>query len=259
MVFRQRTHRALQTALITVALAATAHAARACGTVSLGEGRVAAIADSRTLKLEDGRLIKLSGIESGASVDTVKAALRDLAQGRPVTLKGAKTDPDRYGRLQAFVSVSGSETPIQYALLERGLVLVGGRIGDRACAQALLGREQAARAAGLGLWGQNGYRLHRSGEPAAILQDQGRFAIVEGKVLSVRESGNTIYVNFGRRWSEDFTVTIAKRSESHFISGGLTPRSLSGQTVRVRGFVEERAGPWIEATQPEQFEIAGGR
>jgi hypothetical protein len=32
-------------------------------------------------------------------------------------------------------------------------------------------------------------------------------------VLSVRESGATIYVNFGRRWTEDFTVTILKRNE----------------------------------------------
>jgi len=30
-------------------------------------------------------------------------------------------------------------------------------------------------------------------------------------VLSVRESGGTIYMNFGRRWSQALTVTILKR------------------------------------------------
>ena len=48
-----------------------------------------------------------------------------------------------------------------------------------------------------------------------------RFAIVEGKVLSVRESGGTTYVNFGRRRSEDFTVTILKRIGARFVAAGL--------------------------------------
>ncbi len=54
-----------------------------------------------------------------------------------------------------------------------------------------------------------------------------------------------------------FDVTIAKRHVPHFISAGLSPQSLSGRTVRVRGFIEERAGPWIEAIRPGQFEIVG--
>ena len=37
------------------------------------------------------------------------------------------------------------------------------------------------------------------------------------------------------------------------------PKRLEGRRVRVRGFVEERGGPWIEATAPEQFEIADSR
>lgn len=33
-------------------------------------------------------------------------------------------------------------------------------------------------------------------------------------------------------------------------------KKLAGQHVRVRGFIEERGGPWIEAVTPEQIEIA---
>jgi DNA/RNA endonuclease YhcR with UshA esterase domain len=84
---------------------------------------------------------------------------------------------------------------------------------------------------------------------------RGRFAIVEGKVLSVRESGATIYVNFGRRWDEDFTVTISKRSERLFAASGVMPKSLTGRRIRIRGVVEERGGPWIEAVLPRQIEI----
>ena len=89
-----------------------------------------------------------------------------------------------------------------------------------------------------------------------ILAVRGHFAVVEGKVLSVRESGGTIYVNFGRRWSEDFTVTTPKRNERTFEAAGLPLKKLAGRHVRVRGTVEERGGPWIEALHPGQIEIA---
>jgi endonuclease YncB( thermonuclease family) len=234
-------------AAILLALLAFAPAAQACGAASLGQGRVTAIEDATTLRLA-----------WGLAADAARDALTNLALDRSITLKGAET-PDRYGRIHAFVSINGSETPIQYALLERGLAVTGTRIGDAACRDALLARERAARKARLGIWGSGDYRLHQADDPAAILQSVGRFAIVEGRVLSVRESGSTVYVNFGRRWSEDFTVTIAKRSEPDFLSAGLSPRSLAGRTVRVRGVIEERAGPWIEATAADQFDWDGRR
>lgn len=219
---------------------------------------MAAIEDSRTLRLADGRKIRMAGIEWGISADAARTALAGLSLDRDVALKGSPT-PDRYGRIHAFPSVNGSETPIQYDLLGRGLAVAGTRIGDAACREALLALERAARAARLGIWGAGDYRLHKADDPAAIRNSLGRFAIVEGRVVSVRESGNTIYVNFGQRWSEDFTVTIAKRTEPAFTSAGLPPRSLAGRIVRVRGVIEERAGPWIEAMGAEQFDWDGRR
>ena len=86
--------------------------------------------------------------------------------------------------------------------------------------------------------------------------NKGRFTLVEGKVVSVRESGGTIYVNFGRRWNESFTVTISRSAMSgSFPAAGMEPRSLAGRRVMVRGWIEERGGPWIEAAAPDQIEI----
>jgi hypothetical protein len=62
-------------------------------------------------------------------------------------------------------------------------------------------------------------------------------------------------VNFGRRWSEDFTVTVSKRHERSFAAAGLEPKKLENRRIRVRGWIEERGGPWIEAIRPEQIEI----
>ena len=78
---------------------------------------------------------------------------------------------------------------------------------------------------------------------------------MEGKALSVRESGATIYVNFGRRWTRDFTVTILRRLQCAFATAGVKPKRLEGRHIRVRGWIEQRGGPWIEATRPGQIEL----
>ena len=72
----------------------------------------------------------------------------------------------------------------------------------------------------------------------------------------MRESGGTIYLNFGRRWSQALTVTIVKRNERRFAGAGVEPKKLENRRLRVRGWMEERNGPRIEATRPEQIEIA---
>jgi len=117
--------------------------------------------------------------------------------------------------------------------------------------------ERAARDGKLGVWSDPYYAVRRADDPAAVAGERGRFAIVEGKVVSARERGGTIYVNFGRRWSEDFTVTIAKRNERMFTAASVDPKALAGRNVRVRGWIEERGGPWVDATNPEQIELVG--
>ena len=89
-----------------------------------------------------------------------------------------------------------------------------------------------------------------------VTAEQGHFALVEGKDLSVRESGATIYVNFGRRWTRDFTVIILKRQQRIFAAAGVEPKQLEGRRIRVRGWIEQRGGPIILAEAPEQIEFA---
>jgi hypothetical protein len=187
-----------------------------------------------------------------------KPAEVSLGEGTSIVLKriGA-AETDRYGRLVAhiFVSEGGNERWLQADLVRAGLAQVSSRVGDAVCARTLFGMEQAARDAKLGLWADPYYVVNKAEEPAEVLKARGRLALVEGKVLSVRESGGTIYVNFGRRWTEDFTVTIAKRNERTFTAAGLEPKKLAGRRVRIRGWVEERGGPWVDAARPEQIEV----
>jgi hypothetical protein len=151
--------------------------------------------------------------------------------------------------------LSGAQ-PVSHAMLLQGHARVNGQTGDPACAAELLARERVARTARVGLWGDPRYAMIEAQNLKELVAGRGRFAVVEGTVKSVRAQGGTIYVNFGRRWSQALTVTISKRQERIFAAAGFAPGTLENRRLRVRGFVEVRNGPRIEASRPEQVEIA---
>ena len=247
----------------------------ACRYEAAGSSKVGAIVDGRSFILDDGREIRLAGIEvppaprsgeTGARAEAgaaARAALDGILGGQSVELRQNGAADDRYGRVLAHATVvrDGVMQSAAHEMLGRGFARVSARIGDgagdRACAEELLARERAARQAKLGLWGAEPYYVVMGAESLAeLLAERGQFSVVEGKVLSVRESGGTIYMNFGRRWSQALTVTISKRNERNFAAAGIDPKRLENRRVRVRGWVEERGGPRIEASRPEQIEIA---
>src|SRR5580693_7715148 len=234
-----------------------------CGGEVIARSVANHVIDGRTFTLEDGREVRLAAIEvppletGAAPAAAATAALEALIGGDDIVLRRADIATDRYGRLVAYAYAvrDGEELFAQGELIASGFARVGDHVGSRTCALALLKSENAARAAKLGLWADSHYDVLDAETPTDVLARRGRFALVEGKVVSVRESGATIYVNFGRRWSEDFTVTVLKRNERNFTAAGLEPKKLSGRRIRVRGWIEERGGPWIEAARPEQIEL----
>jgi endonuclease YncB( thermonuclease family) len=226
----------------------------ACRTTAFGSGLVASTHDGRTLLLADGREIRLAGLAPSGS----REALRQLAGGKQVRLAqlsaGSEPEIDRYGRLVAFVAVDGATQSLQESLLAAGQARFLGRIGDKTCADALLAAENAARTAKRGLWANPNFAPLSSENLVGLAAARGHFALVEGKVVSVRESGATIYVNFGRRWTRDFTATVLKRQRRTFAAAGIDLKRLEGRRIRVRGFIERRGGPIIAASGPEQIE-----
>jgi endonuclease YncB( thermonuclease family) len=258
-----------------------------CDLETVASGTVASVTDGRTFVLDDGREVRLAAVEipalpaaptpapadsaaptASAPTDppapppsdadqAAAAALRALLAGRHVALRASKLVTDRYGRIlaDALATREGYPASAQKTLLSQGLARLTARPGEPGCMAELRAAERIGRAAKLGLWADPRYLPRQADDVAGLSAERGRFILVEGKVVSVRESGGTIYLNFGRRWSEDFTVTILKRNERQFIEAGLRPSGLSGRRVMVRGWIEERGGPWIEAAGPEQIEI----
>ena len=242
--------------ILLVVTPSPAHAA-GCTFAPQGEGRVAAVVDARTFRLTDGREVRLAGIEPVVTDKTDRtAALSALIKDKDVTLSGEDDTPDRYGRQPAFVFLDSSETPVQNLLLSQGEALVSGSVTEKECAAALAAAEARAREAKQGIWA-HATAIKNTESPGDILAGIGRFTVVEGKVLSVRQAGATTYLNFGRNWTRDFAVTISRRMVGAFEAAGMAPKSFESRRIRVRGFVEARGGPRIEALRVGQIELLG--
>ncbi len=209
---------ALPCGLLLVAAAAGPADAAGCAFEPQGEGRVAAVIDARSFRLQDGREVRLAGIEPVA-VQKENAnrpsALAAIVIGRDVTLRGEDDTPDRYGRQPAFV-----------------------------------------RDAKRGTWADPA-AIKNAESPGDILTGIGRFTVVEGKVLSVRQAGATTYLNFGRSWTQGFAVTISRRATAALEIAGMVVKSLENRRIRVRGWVEARGGPRIEVLRAGQIELLG--
>jgi endonuclease YncB( thermonuclease family) len=252
ITFRERAAISLCSILLATT-AANPAAAAPCSPTPQGEGRVSAIIDARTFRMDDGREVRLAGIEM---VTDGSAALGALVAGRSVTLHGETDTPDRYGRQPAFVFVEQAAASVQSQLLAQGDALASGTTADKACAAELSTAEAAARRTRRGIWADSA-AIKNAESPGDIFARIGQFTVVEGKVLSVRQAGATTYVNFGRRWTRDFAVIISRRVMPVFEAAGISVKSLENKRIRVRGWIEARGGPRIEALQVGQIEMAG--
>ena len=224
-----------------------------CQFEAQGEGRVAAITDARSVRFDDGREVRLTGIEATA---TTRQALTSLLVGRDVILRGTDDTPDRYGRQGALLFIGESDIPVQSMLLAQGDALVSAEITDKDCSAALMSSEAEARRQKKGSWADPS-AIKNAESPDDILAGIGRFMVVEGKVLSVRQAGAMTYLNFGRNWTHGFAVTISKRNLPAFESAGISLKSLENRRIRVRGWVEGTTGPRIDVRLLGQVELLG--
>lgn len=224
---------------------------------------VAAVVDGDTVRLADGRDVRLVGIEApkpapGGRNRAMRelagqaiSALESLVLGRAVTLHYGGRESDRHGRRLAQLSLADGSW-VQGILLRRGMARVRSFADNRALVHEMLEQERAARAARRGIWSHPAYairsaRIERS--------DLGTVQIVEDRVREVAEVRGKVYLNFGADWRTDFTVVLDRHAAARFRRAGLEPLALRDRRIRVRGWLDDYNGPMIAATHPEQIEL----
>lgn len=219
--------------------------------------------DGATIGLKDGRVVRLAGILAPTELDgnaeavrRATAALDALVAGRRLVLRSSRNEPDRYGRIVAHVEVQ--DEPIiwvQAALVHAGRVRVLPGSGDPDCTRRLLILERQARSLGRGLWSDAAFSVLNADSVPAAFVAAGRFVIVEAAVRRVGEVGGRLFLDFGRRHRDDFTIVIPREAHAAFAAAGVDLRALSGRPVRARGVLFSWGGPAMELRFPGALEL----
>jgi endonuclease YncB( thermonuclease family) len=255
---RHRLLIALVAGLSTVVAAEASVAAEVC-LATVSKATISEVVDSRSLRLADGRVIRLAGIEPFAVLSSdpepMEAALlsrlNTLATNREIEIQEVALEPDRYGRIVAMVSID--DQILQETLASEGLAVAFASDDSLPCFDEIVAAENDAREKHRGFWtGQL-----PNARPEALASWIGRFAIFEGKILSVGNRRARTYLNFGFRWTQDVTAEIAAEDRELF-GGEAVLEALKGQRVRVRGFVQESGGPMVVLRSPMQLEVLSG-
>ena len=246
------------------------HAASADCVLTPGPTRaVARVLDGETLSLDDGTEVRLIGalsprpLEAAADVSfwsPEREAIAELTRvvlGRSVELAFAERRTDRYGRLlaHAFVRFDTERIWVQAHMLRAGHARTYSVPDSAACMDELMAHERFAREARKGLWDHAAYQIRSAERTRELLRWRSSFQIVEGRVLRVASVRGQVFLNFGEDWREDFTASVRRRLQS----SNLDFNALEGRRVRVRGWIERRAGPAIDIHHHSQIEIIEDR
>lgn len=264
--FLNTTSLAFATAFALTATATTG--SLACAQLRDGpRGIVTQIVDGDTVILENGETVRLIGMQAPKLAkgrdgfmawplaEEARSALEALALDAQILLRYGGAQRDRHGRILAHGFVGADALWVQKNMLEKGLARVYSFSDNRACLDDLYRAEAKARAARVGIWSHPYYKVQRAESPQSMLPLEGRFELVEGRVLQAERAGSRIYLNFGRVWREDFTIVIERAAQKLFEKVGADPLSLGDTLIRVRGWMDVNDGPRMMVTHPEQIEV----
>ena len=205
----------------------------------LDTAQVRQVIDGDTLRLQDGRSVRMIGINApeigrqgrGDEPYAVAArrrlqALVDDSDGL-VGLQLGRESKDRYQRTLAHVYGRGGVS-FEAQLLAEGLALqvaVAPNVEQIACQQLA---ERAARKAGLGLWRQ-------SPAIAAAQVERAGFALLGGRVSKVERNRAGAWIEL----DDSVVLHVAPKVFEQFPEGWLD--SLEGRQVEARGWVLDRS------------------
>lgn len=203
--------------------------------------RVKTVYDGDTVVLEDGRKIRLLGINTpevqhrdklaDAGGDDAKRWLQNKLQDSRVRLELSTEKTDKYGRTLAHLFTDKKEH-INLQLIASGLAAVSIYPQNLLYVSELVQAEDQAEKAGLGIWRQPQYQPI----PVANLTEAGHsgWTRIVGNVSDVQFTRKSVYLEF----SSGFQARIEKQWLQLFPD----VNEYLGKTVEVRGWLSKNQG-----------------
>jgi endonuclease YncB( thermonuclease family) len=218
------------------------------------------VIDPLRIQTRDGRIVQLAGIDvpglNPYEPDENAVAARDLLEGllkgqqvRLYQTKNAKSGRmNRMGHPLVHIGIAKENGAwAQGTLLAAGLARVRPSQRNPEMAAQMITLEDKARDEGKGMWADPA----NAGLTADnAVQGVGNLALVQGRVISAAMVGNIMYVNFGPDWRTDFTIGIDNDVRQDLLAAGIDPMKLGGATVRVRGWLRDYNGPYMDLLNP---------
>ena len=212
--------------------------------------------DGDTLRLADGRRVRLLGIDTpemnyrrGVPQPLARQALARtqslLPRGGPVRLTRDRQAQDRYGRELAH-AFRPDGSSVEETLLREGLAVAFILPPNVALADCLLAAERDARSARRGLWSLPAYRP----QPAASVPADGNYHLVRGHITSAQRRGDWVLLQLDRR----LQLRIARADWPAFAPADHL--AWRGRTVIARGKIQAYRGrPQLRLWHPSQIEL----
>lgn len=251
-------------------LLAGGQAYASCNLTDGGSFKIVEVVDGDTVILSSGKQVRMVGTQAPKlalnrknfidwpMADIAKQELETIALGRTAKLKYGGRKIDRHHRILAHLFVkndAGEEVWLQEYMLKTGLARTYSFKDNRSCITQLLTAEATARSALKNIWGHEYYQIIDATDLKRLNEKHGTYQVIEGELRKFEHLYGQLYFNFGANYRTDFTINVGKANRMAFAQTGIDFKSLIGKKIRVRGWLEKRGGPMIEATHPEQIEF----
>ncbi|MES0883830.1 hypothetical protein [Roseibium sp. SCP14] len=211
-----------------------------------------------------GQRFLATDIQSHASDrSSILVAHGSDAAGNRQVLEAIPAGPaNRWGFIPAWIVVREADASrlLQAAELEAGVAVFAPDKASGPCADHLRQAETLARGEKSGIWARGKHLpVYSAADLKELEASAGQYVIAHGRVVSLGKTRSTRYLNFGRYWKTDFTVTLKASDEAEFDAAlgrnGWRIEDLANKTVEIRGVVQVRDGPLIVLRHPEQLAV----
>ena len=203
------------------------------------------VRDGDTLVLEDGRHVRLIGVNAPELArggkpaqplaEEAKLFVERFLAGGDLELVFDRERQDRYGRTLAHVYNSNGDN-LESALLAAGLAFHVAIAPNLTLAECLSRQEQKARQRAAGVWAEGVWPVLQASD---VRPGDGGFVILRGRVQSAERTKRNRFL-----WLE-LNGPVALRLRAPGDYGQLTSRDWQGAKIEVKGWLVDRGTKYL--------------